>query len=163
YLTEHLPPGTTPLVPVGGRMGVLPVGGSAEVEAIERALADGAALRPEGEAGRRRLAFGELAGPSPALVTDGLADLQRLALLGPPSATEVGALRHALADKRVDPQTRIGLITLVGQRSDKSALPALSAAPADTPLVLAALFTARSQLGAPAGRKELEPYLDGKD
>jgi len=163
YLKEHLPPGLTPFTPVAGRVGVLPVGGAAEVDAIERALTDGAALRPEDEAGRRRLAFAELAGPSSALAGDAVAELRLLPQLAPFAPSEVGILSRTLANQRIDRHTRVDLLGLIGQRGDTTAQPALAATAVDAPPVLDALLAARSRLGSPASRAELDRYLSGRD
>ncbi len=166
YLAEHLRDQSAWAI-VGGRDGVLPVGSAAEVEAVERVLAEGARIaalaESEARAAARRLAFTELGGPSPRLAADAVVELRRLQELTPLSAEEQDTLARALRDRRIDPITRIGLIELLAERKASEALPALSAAAAETPAVLDALLRARARLGAPAGRGELAPYLASTD
>jgi hypothetical protein len=166
YLDQHL--GDAPrFAAVGGREGVLLVGGEAEVEAIERALAQGAAIAGLDDAApreaRRRLAFAELASPSPRLAVDALIELRQLPDAKGLAPDEVDALGRALRDPRVDPVTRTGLIRLVGERGWREALPALGTAQADSPAVLDALLAARTALDAPPTRADLRKYLDDKD
>jgi HEAT repeat protein len=166
YVTEHLGPGVF-YTTVSGRAGVLQVGSDAEVEAIERALADGQRIAGlDGEAAaaaRRELAFAELASPSPALVADALAELQGLPALAPLMPQEREAIGRALHDRRVLPATRVRLLELVAARKMTDALPTLAATEADTPEVLQALLRARAALGAPATRAELARYLEADD
>src|SRR5581483_9831829 len=119
YLTEHLPAGTYYTV-VGARDGVVPVASEAQREAVERAIADGAAIAtldaPAAPAARRRLAFTELASTSPRLAGDALAELRGFATLSPLAPEELAALSRALRDVTVDPVVRVGLIELVADR-----------------------------------------------
>src|SRR5581483_5609389 len=111
YLTEHLPAGTYYTV-VGARDGVVPVASEAQREAVERAIADGAAIAtldaPAAPAARRRLAFTELASTSPRLAGDALAELRGFATLSPLAPEELAALSRALRDVTVDPVVRVG-------------------------------------------------------
>jgi HEAT repeat protein len=166
YLSEHLP-GQAAWSLVGGRDGVLLVASAAEVDAVERALAEGVRIagfeEAEARAAARRLAFTELGGPSPRLAVDAVVELRRLHELEPLSPEEREAIARGLRDRRIDPTTRIGLIDLLADRRAVEAMPALTAAAADTPAVLEALLRARARLGAPAGRGEIAPYLASKD
>lgn len=166
YLVQHLPEAAL-YAPVGGRDGVVRVGSETEVEGVERALAEGAAVanldgvdQPQAI---RRLAFTELASPSPRLAADALVELRGLPGLSPLGRDEVGALAAALRSPHLDATTRVGLIELVADRGAREALPAVSGATADTPAVLAAVLAARARLGAPAGRPELAAWLGGQD
>jgi HEAT repeat protein len=157
YLTKHLPGGAHFDV-VGGRDGVVPVGSDAEVEVVERILAE-----PGADAETvRRVAAAELASGNPRLAADALAELRRAAPLRPLSRADVEALGKALADRRVEPITRAGLMQLVGAARAVEAAPALATAVADTPAVLEALFAARADLGV-AGREQLAPQLGSRD
>lgn len=167
YLAAHVPPGMAALTVVGGRFGVVAVGSAAEWAAVERAVAEGAAVASlDGEAAlaaRRRLAFAELAGPSRPLAADALLELRELPALAPLTGAEVDVLARALANDGLDAATRAGLIALVGERGATDALPALRTAAADTPAVLDALLGARARLGAAAGREELADDLGAED
>lgn len=166
YLAHHLPDALHFAI-VSDRDGVLPVGTEAEIEAVERALAEGAKVATLDEraarTATRKLAFTELAGPSPRLAADALVELRGLGDLGPLSAEEVTVLRHALANRHIHPVTRAGLIELLGARGGPGALAALAAAEADTPAVLDALLAARDRLGAVTARLELATYLRAED
>jgi HEAT repeat protein len=164
WLRERLPEGRT-LAVAGGRSGVVHVGSDAEVDAIARALADGAAIaKAEPDAAAvRRLAFDELASASPRLATDALVELHGVAGLEPLAPAEVDALRRTFRDPRVDVVTRAGLMDLLAARDVRSALPALRDAALDGPVVLDAAVAARSRLGEPPTRAMLEPYLRAPD
>jgi hypothetical protein len=166
YLAQHLPAGAF-LEVVAGRDGVVPVGSDREVEAVSRALADGAAIAAlEGAAAKaaaRRLAFSELGSGNPRLMADALAELRRLDELASPSHDEVETLGRVLRDREVDRAVRIGLIQLLTARRTIGAMPALTTAEADDPAVLGALLAARATLGSSGGRQELAPYLSSSD
>jgi HEAT repeat protein len=166
YLDEQLPEGSRFAV-VSGVDGVLTVGTDAEVEAIERALAQGAAVAALDEeparAACRKLAFTELASPSPRLALDALTELRQLPDVKGLTPEEVDGLGRALRDPRVDPTTRMGLIRLIGERGWREALPALGTALTDSPATLDAVLAARTALGTPPTRADLRPYLEEKD
>ena len=166
YLTQQLPEGQY-FEPVGGRDGVILVGSEGELQAVERVLRvidglsklDAVAARTA----QRELAFDELRSGSPRLVADALAELRELPELGSLSAPEAGDLRRVLADPRIDPVVRVGLIELASEQAGASALPALASVDTQEPLVLDALLAARAQLGAPASHAELARYLASAD
>lgn len=168
YLDQHLPPGAR-WEPVGGRDGIVTPASDAERRELARiftevgpriaALHDEAAIR----AARRALAFGELDTGGPRLAADALTELRGVDPLDPLSPAEVAVLEKVLASASVAPQTRIGLVDLVAARDRREALPALRRALVDTPAVLRALLSARTRLGAPPDRRELDALLAAKD
>ncbi len=167
YLTEHAPDAGALWTLAGSRDGVLLTSDEAEVTAIEQALADGRAIAalPAGETtpARRTLAFAELAGSSPRLAADALVELRLLPSLTPLTAEETATLAKALRDRRVTPATRVGLATLLAERTVKDAVPALATAELDTPEVLEAVLAARVALGDPPERAEIEALLRRDD
>jgi hypothetical protein len=160
YLTQHLPAGRY-FSPVSGRDGIVAVGSEAELEALEAAIASGAAARTR--AARRRLAFAALGGGNARLAADGLLELRGLEDLAPLAREEREVVGRVLRDARVPALTRIGLLELLGEREARDALPQVVAAAADTPAVLDAVLAARARLGAPADRDALGPYLAAND
>ena len=166
YLRQHLEAADY-FEPVGERDGVVPVASEAEVNAVEGALAAGrTAAGLTGDAVRpaiRKLAFGELAGPSPRLAADALAELRQLPELAPLAPDEVEALGRALRDRRVEPGVRVGLIQLVARHKAREALPALATAESERPEVLEALLSARAELGAVSGPAQLAAELGSQD
>jgi hypothetical protein len=166
YLTAHLPAGLTPFVLVAGREGLVPVGGDAGREPVERAIEQGMAVAGMAEndalVARRRLAFSELAGANGRLLADGVAELGLLPALTPVSSEEMATLTRVLADPRIDPQARIGLAGVLADRGATACVPALAGAATDTPAVLDAILAARARLGALPTRAELDVLL-GRD
>jgi HEAT repeat protein len=166
YLRQNLPPGDY-YETVAGRDGVMLVGAEGDVEAIERALADGAASAAldgaQADAARRKLAFAELASGNPRLTADALAELRDLGAFAPLSPDEIATLQRTLRDRRIDASTRAGLMTLLGERKVGGAVEALAGAEAEVPYVLEALVRARSALGAPATAKDLAGELSSSD
>jgi HEAT repeat protein len=166
YLTQHLEPGEY-FEPVAGRDGVVPIASESEVAAVEGALAEGRAIAGlAGDAARsaiRKLAFGELGGPSPRLAADALAELRQLDPFAPLAPAEVEALGRALRDRRVEPVVRVGLIQLVARHKAREALPALATAESERPEVLAALLSARAELGAVSEPAQLAAELGSQD
>jgi len=165
YVTEKT--GTSDwLALVAARDGIVPVDSDADLAAVEAAITAGAAITTpnddDGRAARRRLAFQELASGSPRLGTDGFLELQALPDIGALADDERAALARVLGDVRVPAPTRTRLIQLLGERRVADALPAIQGAQADTPEVLDAIFDARSRLGSPPTRAELNPYLNSK-
>ncbi len=163
YLTDTIGTGDW-LALVAGRDGIVPVGSDAELAAVEAAIEAGAAIAtPNDEAGRaarRRLAFQELGSGSARLGTDGFVELQGLADIGGLADDEAAALTRVLGDVRVPAPTRSRLIALLAERWVTDALPAITAAKADTADVLDAILAARTRLGSPPTRAELAPYLN---
>jgi len=157
YLSQHLPGGEY-LETVGGRDGIVPVGNDAEAQLTERILAE---TGDDADTVRRVAALG-LASGNPRLAADGLAELRRAEPFRPLSASDVDALGKALADRRIPPTVRAGLMTLVADRHAVEAAPALERAATDTPAVLDALLAARADLGL-ATRDQLAPQLGAKD
>jgi HEAT repeat protein len=148
---------------VGGRDGVIPVDSDAELATVERILDAGAALEPpDDKAGRRRLAFDELASGNARLVADALVELRALPEIGGLADDERKALTKVFTDVRVPATVRIGLMQLLGEKKVADALPALTAATADTPDVLDAILAARTALGSPPTRAEIVKYLDSQ-
>jgi HEAT repeats len=167
YLDQQLPAAPR-FATVAARDGILPVGSEAEVDAIERALAQCAAIASieddaAGRAARRKLAFFELGTTSPRLAADAVVELGLLTDLAPVTPDEITAIGRTLRDPRVDARTRIGLMELLANRGLREALPALAGAEAESPAVLDALLAAKTKLGAPPTRADLRPYLDEKD
>lgn len=166
YLTEHLGDGTF-VVPAGGRDGVIAVGSDAELAAVEQAIADGAAIASldadDAVAARRRLAFAELAGPSPRLAADAVVELRGLPAPSPLDDAEVATLGRALRETRTPVPTRAALVALLAERNARDALPAIVAAETDTPAMLDAVLAARATLGAPASAAELSALLASTD
>jgi hypothetical protein len=160
YVAQHVP-GERLFAPVAGRDGIVRVGSEAEAEAAERALADAAAVARlkdvEVRPAIRRLAFAELGGPSPRLVTDALVEIRAFGDLTPLTSEETAALGRALRDARVDRTTRVGLLELVAERRLVGALPVLQGLQADARAVLDALLAARARMGMPASRAGSRP------
>ena len=157
YLSQHLPGGEY-LEAVGGRDGIVPVGSDAEAQLTERILAE----TGDDADTVRRVAALELASGNPRLAADALAELKRAEPFRPLSATDVEALGKALADRRIAPTVRAGLMALVAERHAVEAGPALAKAATDPPAVLEALLAARADLGI-ASRAQLAPQLTAKD
>jgi HEAT repeat protein len=109
------------------------------------------------------LAFALLVADQPRLVADGLLELRRLPSGLTLTSEELTALGRVLRNRAIPPPTRIGIIRLLGQRHWNGALTALESVDVDQPDVLAALLHARADLGAPATRRDLAPYLTSKD
>jgi HEAT repeat protein len=156
YLRQHLPTGPW-VVTVSGRDGVVPVQSDADVEAVD------AAIGARTAATRRRLAFARLGSGNGRLAADALLELSALDALGPLSAAERAEVATVLRDGHVPAVTRVGVLDLLAERNAREALPEVLAASTDTPALLDAVLATRARLGAPAGRKELAPYLEAKD
>lgn len=166
YLRTHLPEGPW-LETVGGREGIVRVASEAEADAVAAAVAE-MLQPPDGDeaqvrALRRRQTFAALEGPSPRLASDAVATLSADDALLPLSAAELDAIARALRRPAVPADARAGLMLLLAQRNVREAVPALRAAEADAPAVLAALLQARRALGAPPDRAELAPWLASED
>ena len=157
YLTQHLPGGEY-LEAVGGRDGIVPVGSDAEAQLTERILGE----KGDDADTVKRVAALELASGNPRLAADALAELKRAEPFRPLSASGVDALGKALADRRIPPTVRAGLIALVAERHAVEAAPALAKASTETPTVLDALLAARADLGLES-REQLAPQLAAKD
>jgi HEAT repeat protein len=168
YLTQQLP-GEGPLHQLAdGRDGIIPVATDADIDVVVGLLdaEDRVRAAPDPETRERelrRLAFQLLATGQPRLAADGLLELRRLPPVLSLTSEELSALGRVLRDSGIPQPTRIGLIRLLGQRHWEGALAALQGVEVDAPDVLAALLEARANLGAPATRGDLAPYLASKD
>jgi len=166
YLTQHLPSGDY-YEAVAGRAGVIPVGGDAEIDTVEKVLAEGAESagleRVAAAAARRRLAFVELASGNPRLAADALVELGQLGTFASLSADEVATLKRTFGDRRIEPSTRAGLMTLLGERKVGGTLDALAGAETETPALLEAFMDARAALGAPPRAADLSSQLSSSD
>jgi HEAT repeat protein len=166
YLREQLGPDRF-FVPAGGRDGIIATPTDPELAAVVQAIADGVAIAslegPEAITARRRLAFSELAGPSPRLAADGLVELRQLGPLSPLAEDELATFARVFRNVQITVPTRAGLATLLAERGAREALPGLLAAETDTPAMLDALLAARARLGSPATTTELTALLASSD
>jgi hypothetical protein len=168
YLTQQLPGEVDLSQLADGRDGVIPITTDADVDLIVRLLDAEERVRTERDPAARtqalrQLAFQLVGTDQPRLVADGLLELRRLPRALSLTSEELSVLGRVLRDRAIPEPTRIGLIRLLGQRRWDGALGALQGVEVDRPDVLAALLQARANLGAPATRQDLAPYLTSKD
>jgi HEAT repeat protein len=168
YLAQQLPGESALFQLADGRDGVVPVTDESQVGAVVAALDAADRVRDAGDAEtraqlQRALAFQLMASDQPRLVADGLIELRRLPAGLELTSEEISTLGRILRDTAIPVPSRIGLIRLLGQRRWSGATAALQSVEVDKPDVLAALLAARADLGTPATRRDLAPYLASKD
>jgi hypothetical protein len=166
YLAQHLPAGAYVEV-VGGRDGIVPLVGDADVGDVERTLADGAAAARlpdvEREAAVRRLAFRELGTASSRLVADGVTELRGLHELRTISAPEAEIVAGVLRRPDVEATTRIRLLHVLAEQRPAGGARALDGVEAENAAVLDALLAADAALGGARARDALRPHLASDD